>query len=310
MPNLPENAPLVADLNTSICKTTFSWLARYKHSTRKMRQRSFSFFVSEITFDHSENIISQMSRKSAVADSAPRTPTNILLVQGRVPPPQLRALTRIAFHPPLLPVMEARPDNIAGVVASEFQVSGLFMFDQLSGSVSDLWNFVLHRLRDSASIGSLQLASAQQLDDMCKNVEARTALLFGLLSFLFVSLFLCVFLLVSWFVCLFVCFSLVTHVTSAGHIRSACHGNLTTSHHGVMSRHDVRCQLVQPGSQCCAMGCFGAYLTHVQTCDNAGPQSATQWTASAHILYTCPNLCDDICVQNAMLYILYTFPNL
>ena len=76
MPNLPENAPLVADLNTSICEITFSWLARYKHSTRKMRQRSFSFFVSEITFDHSENIISQIGGKSAVADSAPRTPTN------------------------------------------------------------------------------------------------------------------------------------------------------------------------------------------------------------------------------------------
>jgi len=144
--------------------------------------------------------------------------------------------------------MEARPDNIAGVVASEFQVSGLFMFDQLSGSVSDLWNFVLHRLRDSASIGSLQLASAQQLDDMCKNVEARTALLFGLLSFfvcffVFVCLFVC--LLVSWFVglffclfvCLFVCFSLVTHVTSAGHIRSACHG--TSPRHIMASCHDM-----------------------------------------------------------------------
>ena len=58
------------------------------------------------------------------------------------------------------------------------------------------------------------------------------------------------------------------------------------------------------------MDCFGAYLTHVQTCDNARAQSATQWTASAHLLYTCPNLCDDICVQSAMLYILYTFPNL
>ena len=103
--------------------------------------------------------------------------------------------------------MEARPDNIAGVVASEFQVSGLFMFDQLSGSVSDLWNFVLHRLRDSASIGSLQLASAQQLDDMCKNVEARAALLFGLLSFFCLFLCVCLFVgfLVCWFVFLFVC---------------------------------------------------------------------------------------------------------
>ena len=129
--------------------------------------------------------------------------------------------------------------------------------------------------------------------------------------FLFVSLFLCVFLLVSWFVCLFVCllfFGHTCHVSGSHQVSMSWH--LTTSHHGVMSRHDVRCQLVQPGSQCCAMGCFGAYLTHVQTCDNAGPQSATQWTASAHILYTCPNLCDDICVQNAMLYILYTFPNL
>ena len=140
-------------------------------------------------------------------------------------------------------MMEARPDNIAGVVASEFQVSGLFMFDQLSGSVSDLWNFVLHRLRDSASIGSLQLASAQQLDDMCKNVKARTALLFGLLSFfvcffVFVCLFVC--LLVSWFVglffCLFVClFAFLWSPMSRQQVTSGQH--VMAPHHVTSWRH-------------------------------------------------------------------------
>ena len=238
--------------------------------------------------------------------TAPLAPQQILLVQGRVPPPQLGALTRKAFHPLVLPVMEARPDNIAGVVASEFQVSGLFMFDQLSGSVSDLWNFVLHRLRDSASIGSLQLASAQQLDDMCKNVEARSALLFGLLSFfvcffVFVCLFVCLFVgfLVCWFVCLFVCllfFGHPCHVSRSHQVSMSWH--LTTSHHGVMSRHDVR------------------WTASAHTLPMSKPvitpvlKALRNGQLSAHILYTCPNLCDDMCVQSATLYILYTFPNL
>ena len=205
--------------------------------------------------------------------------------------------------------MEARPDNIAGVVASEFQVSGLFMFDQLSGSVSDLWNFVLHRLRDSASIGSLQLASAQQLDDMCKNVEARTALLFGLLSFLFVSLFLCGFFSIGFLVCLFVCFSLVTHVTSAGHIRSACHGtsprHIMASCHVMMSGANLSNRVhsaaqwaasahtlpmskpvITPVLKALRNGLLRRiYFTHAQTCDNVRGQGATRWTASAHTLH-------------------------
>ena len=32
------------------------------------------------------------------------------------------------------------------------------------------------------------------------------------------------------------------------------------------------------------MDCFGTYSTHAQTCDNVRVQSATQWTASVHIL--------------------------
>ena len=32
------------------------------------------------------------------------------------------------------------------------------------------------------------------------------------------------------------------------------------------------------------MDCFGTYPTHAQTCDNVRVQSATQWTASVHIL--------------------------
>ena len=30
------------------------------------------------------------------------------------------------------------------------------------------------------------------------------------------------------------------------------------------------------------MDCFGAYFTHVQSCDGTGVQSATQWTASVN----------------------------
>ena len=30
------------------------------------------------------------------------------------------------------------------------------------------------------------------------------------------------------------------------------------------------------------MDCFGTYFTHVQTCDVARVQSATEWTASVH----------------------------
>ena len=33
------------------------------------------------------------------------------------------------------------------------------------------------------------------------------------------------------------------------------------------------------------MDCFGTYLTNAQTCDNVRVQSATQWTASVHILH-------------------------
>ena len=35
----------------------------------------------------------------------------------------------------------------------------------------------------------------------------------------------------------------------------------------------------------CAMDCFGTYFTHVQTCNVTRVASATQWTASAHILH-------------------------
>ena len=255
--------------------------------------------------------------------TAPLAPQHILLL--RVPPPQLRALTRKAFHPLVLPVMEARPDNIAGVVASEFQVSGLFMFDQLSGSVSDLWNFVLHRLRDSASIGSLQLASAQQLDDMCKNVEARAALLFGLLSFF--CLFLCVCLFVGLFFCLLF-FGHPCHVSRSHQVSMSWH--LTTSHHGVMMsganlsnrvhsaaqwtasahslpmskpvitpvlkalRNGLLRRIYFTHAQTCVMTCVFkvlcyTYFTHSQTCDNVRGQGAT-----AHALHI-PNLWQRSC---------------
>ena len=34
--------------------------------------------------------------------------------------------------------------------------------------------------------------------------------------------------------------------------------------------------------RCYGMDCFATYLTHVQTCDSARVQSATEWTASVH----------------------------
>ena len=34
--------------------------------------------------------------------------------------------------------------------------------------------------------------------------------------------------------------------------------------------------------KCYSMDCFSTYFTHVQTCDNARVQSATEWTASVH----------------------------
>ena len=33
------------------------------------------------------------------------------------------------------------------------------------------------------------------------------------------------------------------------------------------------------------MDCFGAFFTHVQTCDVTRVQSATEWTASVHTLH-------------------------
>ena len=37
--------------------------------------------------------------------------------------------------------------------------------------------------------------------------------------------------------------------------------------------------------KCYGMDCFGTYLTHAQSCDNVRVQSATEWTASVHILH-------------------------
>ena len=57
-------------------------------------------------------------------------------------------------------------------------------------------------------------------------------------------------------------------------------------------------------------GLLGANFTHVQTCDNARVQSATQWTAAAHTLHMSKS-CDNDRVQSAirnglLRYILYT----
>ena len=46
-----------------------------------------------------------------------------------------------------------------------------------------------------------------------------------------------------------------------------------------------QCLYILLSSKCYAMDCFSTHLTHVQTCDVARVQSATQWTASVHTLH-------------------------
>ena len=43
------------------------------------------------------------------------------------------------------------------------------------------------------------------------------------------------------------------------------------------------------------MDCFGTYVTDVQNCNVTCVQSATEWTASVHILHTCPKLYCNPC---------------
>ena len=60
-------------------------------------------------------------------------------------------------------------------------------------------------------------------------------------------------------------------------------------------------------------GLLGANFTHVQTCDNARVQSATQWTAAAHTLHMSKPVITFVfkVLRNGLLgYILYTCPNL
>ena len=45
-------------------------------------------------------------------------------------------------------------------------------------------------------------------------------------------------------------------------------------------------------------GLLGANFTHVQTCDNARVQSATQWTAAAHTLHMSKS-CVNVRVRSA-----------
>ena len=73
--------------------------------------------------------------------------------------------------------------------------------------------------------------------------------------------------------------------------------------------------------QCYGMDCFGTYFTHAQSCENLRVQSATERTASVHILhmpkavitfmlkvlwmgcfgtyFTHAQSCDNVCVQRA-----------
>ena len=47
--------------------------------------------------------------------------------------------------------------------------------------------------------------------------------------------------------------------------------------------------------KCYWLDCFGTYFTHAQTCDVTRVQSDTEWTASVHILHTCPKLWCNSC---------------
>ena len=47
------------------------------------------------------------------------------------------------------------------------------------------------------------------------------------------------------------------------------------------------------------MDCFGAYFTHVQSCDVPRVQSATEWTASVHTSHMSKAIHDVTLVQNS-----------
>ena len=66
-------------------------------------------------------------------------------------------------------------------------------------------------------------------------------------------------------------------------------------------------------SKCYGMDGFGTYFTHVQTCDDVGVQSATEWTAEVHTLHMSKPVMMFVftVLRNGLLrYILYTCPNL
>ena len=66
-------------------------------------------------------------------------------------------------------------------------------------------------------------------------------------------------------------------------------------------------------SKCYDMDFFGAYSTHVQSCDYVRVQSATEWTASVHTLHMSKAVIAFVfkMLCNGLLrYILYTFPKL
>ena len=65
--------------------------------------------------------------------------------------------------------------------------------------------------------------------------------------------------------------------------------------------------------QCYGMGCFGTYFTHAQRCENLRVQSATERTASVHILRMPKAVITFMfkVLWNGLLrYILYTCPKL
>ena len=60
------------------------------------------------------------------------------------------------------------------------------------------------------------------------------------------------------------------------------------------------------------MDCFGAYFTHVQTCDNVRVQPTTQWTASELTLHMSKPVITfvfKVLCNGLLRYILYTCPN-
>ena len=55
-PDAPRHKELLAGVRTSVCEFTFTWLSRYKHSTKHMKQFGFLFYIFQMVDLHNEMI--------------------------------------------------------------------------------------------------------------------------------------------------------------------------------------------------------------------------------------------------------------